>query len=435
MHYYFAPWRWDTVDQPDWPNWRSPFASGVGCVDLRSSKQQRNDGVAEGFGLFATREQEAVPDSIYLGDSLSRLIDKHTLKTEFALGENIVASDVQGFAWELMTMLADPLGVDRVKPLGAGARGMTALYCGGLVARKRVRPTDPEWQTSLVRIQEDYRKIRQRVTDGKYDVEAHQRALAVWQAKYGIEDYTVFIPAGLPDEGTRTPATDVADLFDRPDETIQTNADWEALDPKDQDSGLKIVSEDVRVENAGGAVWNAGIFEGTALSTDDHYSSVVIDNMFAPSDSFNYVGVCVRHEELASRRSNHYFGAARRSAGENSFRYYWGKILTSDTTQTTFGTGAQGTAGTDESTVRCEMDGSDIQLIIGGTLRAGPITDTSLTANLNVGIILRARSGSDNQSQLDNFNGGDIAGLTPGPAGSHMSALYQTLKPNTLLRM
>ncbi len=137
MEYYLSPWRFEA--EP-YPTWRSPFDDDVGLIDLRSPAQIRSDGIAEGYGLFATRVRQTIPDSIYLGDSLHGQIDTTTLKRELGLGEDIVATGLGEVIYELLTMHADPMVSTRWGCLMPCQNGRNEIWLGGRIARMLVLP-------------------------------------------------------------------------------------------------------------------------------------------------------------------------------------------------------------------------------------------------------------------------------------------------------
>lgn len=415
MEYYLAPWEW--YDGPDdVPHFRSPFKNTRGLIDLRSLSDQEVPTHDAGFGLFVATEKQTVPGSIYLGDNLAALVDKRQLKSVMGLGENIVASELGPVIWELVTVLADPVGTVRVRPLTPTHTGIMELHLAeDVVVRKRILETDPEWPNIRLRIQDNYKKIKAGVDAKHYPAGQHLRALSVWQKKYRIEDYTKFIPPGFADEGTALPATNVADLFARANENLEDSANWSLIGQAAGETSLAVVSEQCRPDSI--AHNNSTGQHQTALSTDDHFSQVTVESLTAPGSTRNSCGAACRVSINAGSAINSYQYEATIDSG-STVRGRLSKF-----------TGAGATAGftalRDEvetinltDTIRCEADGSNITGKINGTITAAPFSDGSHSGDLNVGLDGRIEQGAVGDIDMDNFAGGDLVAAAGQGAGS-----------------
>ena len=68
-------------------------------------------------------------------------------------------------------------------------------------------------------LHENYRKLRGWTVAGVVSEGLHRKVLTVWIEKYGISDYKVFIPEGLPLEKPLPHNTVITDDFDRSDQS------------------------------------------------------------------------------------------------------------------------------------------------------------------------------------------------------------------------
>ena len=139
-HYYLAPWEW--VTEGGFSFWRVPQADKLlGAVDLRSLPAQgRAGGVPEGYGFFSYSQQVAIPDSIYLGDSLDTIVSnlkKAQVRTALNITGSFQSDTVRDILWDIVTVHSDPTGETAVMPLMPTGRLELELYLGGSSFVKR----------------------------------------------------------------------------------------------------------------------------------------------------------------------------------------------------------------------------------------------------------------------------------------------------------
>ena len=399
MHLYLADW----IPDPEEDGWISPYAGTLSGLDL-------SYGTAH-LGIFATQDLQAT--GVLLGEHPDSIINRRDFETAFALGERLIAGTLGPAIWEILTFQADPLRVERPRCIMPTSRGEMNLWIGGQKFHtKRFSLTIPEWNPVQKNIQLDYRRIRQAVLAGKLPTDQHRRVLSKWMRKYGTDDHTVFIPSDLPDEAPLEPRTTVSDDFNRANENLEDSADWVLLNGTTGTASLVVFSNLCR-EDTTTPAQSYGQHQ-TALSSDDHFAEVDLITLTAPSSGRTIGGACVRIADDGAGKVDCYLYSATMDNGSAKKGRMQRKDSSANTTLVD-----EAETITPTVAISCEADGSDITGKIGGTITAGPTTDTTYTGQLNVGLVSRVANASVGAVELDNFSGGDLAAS----AGRIMSSL------------
>lgn len=396
MHLYLAPWRFEP--EP-YPTWRSPFDDDAGSIDLRTPAQVRADGIAEGYGLFATRAPQSVADAIDLGDTLDGSIDRVTLRQALGLGENLVASTVRGAIYELLTMHADPAVKDRWGCLLPTRHRRCEVWLGGKIIARRLRPeSDAEWPVIRARLQNDYREIKRRADDPKDSMPArqHRKYLATLQRKYGIADYDQFIPRDLPSETPVEPATTFTDDFNRANENLEVSANWTLYNWSGSDASFRVNSNRCEPDSTLPVV--AWAQYASNLSTDDHYGQVEV------------VALVFGSESLSASARLHNSGTEARGYDArvfgNASSYGWSLQRQDNSAATGIGSVNFTPTLSLPDTIRCEADGSTIRGVWNGaTWRSA--TDTTYSGQLRAGLSSRLKA-TVGDLAVDDFEAGDL---------------------------
>lgn len=275
-YYYLGPW---VETEEDGVLVYNRPGGALGSVDLRGS--------SGGVGFFVTGAELADPAYTLLGTSLSDPVDRGAWQD--ILPVTIEPGSILDALWDTVTIHADPDGVVMCPPLRPRINGRIELHIGGhslVRARRWQGEADPAWPKVRARLQSDYRKIRAHaLRTGSGDRTVHQRVLAMWQQKYGVQDEAKFIPRDLPIERARKPETIRTDDFNRADGAIGSSAEGWAWASKQGANEWTIESNQAHTVS-GSAYAEAQ----TGLSSDDMYVQAAISK----GANTDYAGVLAR---------------------------------------------------------------------------------------------------------------------------------------------
>ena len=400
MRYWLGPWV-KTTD--DGMVGFTPPKGAIGLIDLRNA--------FGGYGFFTT------PDEIILSSDytafgkghLSELSGDKTMWGSMLNISTLEGTTVLDWLWNTLTIHADPKGETHPAPLMPTSKNILNLHLGGhsLVRSKPFNISMPEAAPVIERKQTQYRQYRQLARDGKLnsDPDFHRRILDMWGEKYKLDNpEDIFIPSDLPREARLLHRTSVSDDFNRSNENLEVSANWSLLGSGSGTPSLVVNSNRCREDSISPSA-SYGQHQ-TALSSDDHFAEIDIEVLTAPSSTRSYGASNTRMSDNGSAELNSYtYEATITSASATLGRL---KKFT--------GAGPTATVLADESetinlgdTIRVESDGSDITGKINGVITAGPVTDTSLSGELNTGLGSRIQQGSVGDIELDNFAGADLA--------------------------
>jgi hypothetical protein len=381
--FYLGPYEWREGD--GMTAWRAPVGASP-VVDLRSLPMQAAaGGKAEGFGIFAGPAglgAEYVP----LGEDINAALPealRDAWGQRLGFSSLMEARTISEAIWETLTFRADPHGQDNAKPIMPSSRGLIVLHHAGLVRSAKFTPTRREFNAIQTVLQEDYRRIRAKVLDGKAPADLHQKVLGALTLKYGIADERVFIPADLPLERRKEPTTTIQDDFTRADgDEIGNQLTW-------VDTEIFIVTRSNRATTPADSGWARSQAQSD-LSSDDHYAQV--DTIAVSS---NGGGPIVRFDDDDSG----YMAIATASGATlATYKFLAGSNFTAIGTNSAF-------TFSNPDTVKIQADGSTITRYLNGA-EVDSTTDTSLTGQLRCGITI---NGPLNVHQLDNFEAADLA--------------------------
>jgi hypothetical protein len=301
----------------------------------------------------------------------------------------MVARTISEAIWESLTTRADPSGQDNAKPLMPSASRQLVLHHRGGSRRVAFSPGMPEFNAIQGVLQADYRRILAR-SDGSI----HRKVLDFWCQKYGIDDERVFIPLDLPRETRLAHETTITDNFTRADGAdIGNLLAWTTYAPT-------LATHFSTASNAVTTTANNGYDKASAdtpLSSDDHYSQVVL----TATDGGNGCGVLVRNDGSANTSYEAHF-----ITGGNSLSYKCeAGSFTNIGVNTAF-------TFSNPDTIYISADGSSIVRKLNGTT-LDTVTDTAITGNLRAGIMANGVPGGH---VLDDFEAADIAAAGGGGA-------------------
>lgn len=379
----------------------APPAGVVGVIDLRTVLADVE------FGFFVTPAGTAIPDGRHLGQGDLRELAVDRPMWSSMLGIAVEGATVMDALEYTLTVGADPDGEAAPFPLMPTVAGNLDIHLGGhsLVRRRRFDLKAAHAAPVIERLQRDYRRIREAARAGRLngDERFHRRVLDYWGEKFRIDDpEDVFIPRDLPRERRLRHQTSVADSFDRADEALGTGGAWAVLGNGFGTPSLAVVSNTCRADLETNTD-HFGQYQ-TALSGADHYGEVDVTLGGAPGSGRVYGSAEARCADNGGWHNSYSYQGTKDSAGATHGRL--GKFTGAPTSFTELADAAKTIATGD--TIRCEADGSSISGYINDVLQAGPITDTSLSSGLLVGLGIRIRNGTLTSAILDNFAGADL---------------------------
>ena len=393
--YYLGSWVWDTTGPQ--PFWRTPRPDlSVASYDYRSLPQCANRGtLAPVRGLFFLREQ-APGVGYYLGDSLGASVNpvqKTAIRVAFDLGENIVASDVLGVLLELLNRHADPTGQQRWKPLRMTRRSGLVLRIGDRLYQGVFAESHPAFANTIAVFQADYRRNK---AGGVPPAVLRRWTGSTMQRLWGRMGDDL-VPALLPSEyqtdGWERPATEISDNFTRADST-SLGADWTEVA-----NDVEIVSN--RVQNVTTNAW-CTVRHGTALSTDEHYSQIVV-NMAVVGTEQTGLGPMTRFASGANT------GYMFELLDSTTNRWRLSKHVTGTKTVLATASDAAKPTGDVNYTIRGDSPGTDVHTLQDGGVEKISQSDTAITGNLPAGFF--GLSSNAGRARWDTFIAADLAAL------------------------
>lgn len=391
MKFYLGPYI-NESNIESFSYWRAP--DGVlSAIDLRANKS------VAGVGCFAVPDASVLSSDYRLfgqGD-IRNFVPRESDRSIFASMLGLLT--VQGslfceWLWDVLTVQADPFGLLRVRPLMPTSKRQMELWLGPLARSRLFQLADLEAVPVILKMRDDYRRIRQDSLDGKMilgaspDPEFYRRVLDMWGEKFRINNpEDVFIPDDLPKETRLTHSTTITDNFNRADSAaLGTSAEgwtWTEFGG----SALSITTNEVTY---GGDDTPARA--NSDLASDDHYSQAVVAGLNSGSTSNWELQV-----RFASAAATYYRLIHRRNA-TTTYRLF------TDTTQV--GATVDAAEDTPPYTMRLEMDGSSILAKKSGTTVIGPFTDVTYSGQLRCGM---GSTGANVGQKHDNFEAGDLA--------------------------
>jgi hypothetical protein len=251
------------------------------------------------------------------------------------------------------------------------------------------------WDNFVARVQADYSRIR---TDSIADSsDLYLRYLYAQANKYRV-DYRIFL-GDEPDEGTVRPATTQTEDWNCANSASLT-CDLTWTDVVDD---LQIFQSQATDPDDDSVVDRSRA--SSAVSTDDHYVEVDIGQIDTPASSTGTTraGVCVRYAAAADTT---YCGRAvtDSTADEYSISYVnAGSESSLATTVEAF--------PTLPIVLRLEIDGSDLELFVGGVSKV-TTTHASITGNTLGGIHSRIHTtGANRDVQMDDWEITDLGAV------------------------
>ena len=117
---YLGQWEWVEENKSEFPFpfWRAPGGNSIGVIDLRSLSEQGQQGITEGYGIFAYATPQSNPLLLVdLGNNLdSNISDKTKTSLENLTKKTITSKTPREVIKEIISD-SDPTGETKLKPI------------------------------------------------------------------------------------------------------------------------------------------------------------------------------------------------------------------------------------------------------------------------------------------------------------------------------
>lgn len=258
---------------------------------------------------------------------------------------SLTASTVGELAFDLLVDLAD---ADGRKPLSPNRNQIWTLDLDGLrLFDESIDEHPAAWDDVLARIRADYGILRLRSQIDQSDL--YLRYLATQANRYRI-DYRDVLSDVYPDEGTVRPTTTHTESFDCADDLADITCDltWTTTSGTHQIFSNEAYNNDTTSSRARAEA---------DVSTDDHTTQADVSTLISTGD---FAAIAVRFN---SGGEDFYMCAV---SNNNSFT--WQIYEVNSGTRSTLAFNAEASPpGSGPFDMECEIDGSDIEMRIGGT--------------------------------------------------------------------
>jgi len=262
--YYLTTYEFVTEDGEQY------FAPPGGAVPVHSLGPSRK---VPPVGLV--RSVRPLRGALHLADALGDRPAEPKRKEWGRLVGSIPSGDtLLDWLWSSLTVYADPAGESTTAPLlplSDGSRIVRLAGDGATLREHRFAVDDnPVNQVILRTLRRLYADQREAVIAGRLQADFHRKTLSRWQAAYRQRDHRLFIPRGLPDEGTLNHDTIVSDDFGRAD-SMTLGPNW-----NQQSDRFGIASQTAQYSPGSALEADVCQFIGGDLSSVDHDSQAEI---------------------------------------------------------------------------------------------------------------------------------------------------------------
>lgn len=396
---YLVRWQWIVEDYSYWS-----VPNALGKIDLRSIPQMSmSGGTPQGYAVAAFPGTITDPNAVFLGDDIRGAMPlgrRRGMARELGFSTNDLdsVSNLTDALWRVMTVLADPTGNLRHKPLMPKRDGTLELNLTGystIMSKKLIPFQSEEWDNILNLLRNDYRIIRSETLKGNYNENAHRKFLMALKEKYRLNDTDIFIPDDLPKETPLPHSTTITEVWGCADSgNINCDLTWTEVV-----GDLSINSNAVGQQTVN--IFGSGRAE-TDLATDDHYGQVDIVSLTVAGSASEMAGPLARFNPSAE---TYYMSRIHNDSSGTELTDVFKNVTGSFTS---IGS-AVGITISIPDTLKLSVDGSTLINELNGVEKHN-FSDTAITGHLRAGIFLRmGGSGSANDIKVDNFEAADIA--------------------------
>ena len=317
QHIYYGDWVWRTVDGES--SWGPPVIGlDFACFDLRGRLAAGSPGLVSGRGLFVYPQLLVGPPPglVYLGERNANVLTprKAAIRSDLALGENIVAGTVGEIVAELFLQHASPGGIG---VRWGRLRGRNwKLVCNGEVWKQATyHDGSPQWQLILESLRANYQQVKVATLAGQNPPRYHLRYLQLLIEQYGIGNYE---DISLDSQERPEPhGTTWTETWPTTGTDISTGQDqvWTEME---SDSEVSSLAGSNRLNNVTTAASCTARCE-TALAGDAHYVQGV-GRFITSIGATSRIGLMTRFSTDAVAGQDYYLWRYSNSASEELFR-------------------------------------------------------------------------------------------------------------------
>lgn len=401
--FYLKPYTWNLGDDdglPFTPGWEITGAP-ISALDCRTfAAMAASGGDPEGYALVEYPALIIDPEAIFLGDDpLGHMsVDtRRSMATALGFGRNDLngANTLDRAVWRVLTQLADPTGVNAVKPLMPDTRLRMRLNFGGVSHNERFTEAVHPRVYEVERL--DYQ--RNKTFDIARGSNHYKRYLDATCIQYRTD------PAGLglPGEERLPRGTKIGDTMVQPT-TNTVLASHTATGPDGGHSWSEVLGSITVYEatddaqNPNGE--NVDARADADLSSANHYSEANVTILVSDS---RQVGVAVRFKSDAED----FYTLQYRDGTSSPDAWQISKVVAGTKTGLTPTATEATKLGDNPGVIRLEINGNDLEGFLD-TVSKITVTDTTITGNLRTGIGLANPNGAL-RAIWDDFEAADLA--------------------------
>ena len=389
MQIYLGHWEWVIRDDGE-TGWRAPGGNARGVLDLRPLPAQGTAGGApQGYGIFVYDGPRSHPLLLEdLGDAPDVLLPARSANAmSTLLGVSLTRDNLRNTLRQALLDPAayDPTGAARWKPLRCSSQRKCRLLLKpwGLMFDEAVDESHPATASTVAVFRADYQRMR----DAAETLSTERRTRSIDALKrytgstmrklYRRMDDALadsILPAAYRLDGWTPPQTTFTESWPTNSTTISTGQDQ----PWNEDA-LDVTVDAGRLKKASAAEADAWGRCLTDLSSDDHRHTCTM-NLEEANDSSSGGPSCRKIDSTA--QTYYAMVVSRRTSDpfQLLLKFVGGTFTLLDDLAADPGAG--------DITVYVEADGDQIEGAAGASV-FGPVTDTAITGNLQVGYTVR----------------------------------------------
>jgi hypothetical protein len=396
------------------PHYRAPSGC-TGAIDLRPLQEQGTPNFANpSRSLFFCSNGPLLPQDApnydLLGSGAWDQIQPNAAiqaKLPIPKGYKLQGTTLAAMVYDLLTGGSDVTGQAGPKPLMPTMDLQLELFCGpsSFVNPKQFQwGIDPHTPKVKALLHSEFAELHAAAANGELNDDVHHlRVLDFWMKKYRVSDWKEFVPKALHAEvpGPEDHETEIQDTFNRTNQTGLGTASggfaWTAL----ENLKFNIVSNACKYgPSANGSDAESA---NADLSSSDVTCQASVTMTCAAG--FFDVGVACRKDSTATETL--YLSDVVTATGWRVF-----KVIAGSFTQ--IGTTTSGTPGSTPSTHKLTANGSTLNYYVDGSLKVGPITDSSISSGTRCGMRCYCSTNDPgNSTVIDDFLAADLTLNSP----------------------
>jgi len=273
----------------------------TGVLDLRTIAERESHEVLTNHCIWSSSSPLSNPNLVLLGERGDRLTPgvRASLESEFAIGERIVSDGlVQGIG-EVLNRHGSVTDETWSPIISNDRRWVEMWLAGRVMLQERFDPVKHPWVYEME--QQIYRAVKAQADDpaSRMPADQHLKTLDYTRDKYRLKNdqaLELLKAPEAPDQGFRPHGTDFDDDFNRSDEALEADANWN----EPNGSSWEVLSNQAKVSSSGGyAYWQTPYAYETMESTLTWVSQTRISGGVT-------AGPAVKNENNSSRHMHYY---------------------------------------------------------------------------------------------------------------------------------